>query len=655
MPKISQFPSGGVAQNTDLIPVVRNGGDYTITGYNLAALASYGQAYTGTFTATAGQTVFTLPASPGSLANLAISVDGAVMVPGTDYTWTTPTTLTFMTGLSAGQTVLYRYTTSVPVGTAIAGGVNGQLLYNNSGIVNGTTIGGDATLNASTGALTVTKTNGVSFAASATTNTTLTGNINYTQGGTGATSRTVTSKLQESVSVKDFGAVGDGSTDDTTAIQNAINAAATGGIYIPPGTYKISSTLVIKGGITGAGVTATIIQPATANFAAFSSQSSTAHAKYKISGIKIDFGVATGGVAATSTACCGFSYTGASTYDYEFTIEDVWIRCPYYGIYDVSASYMVGYRNVRVDACVSGFYKATVGGTTFTIDRCFTNGFTGYGFYFYGVVGLTLTDCAFQGGTVTGGGMFFISCIGVNVLSTDYEANTFSMSYGGVFTFSYCSGFNLNGARGYNNTYAPGGNAVYGVNVNGASYGAISNVAFGVGSPTTDVATGTGTTYAMYITDTCKVTVDASQVLTITGGSVTARGLTVGPAVGDTCTVFITASCNASVYSAATNAKCINASLAPMSADNGDANVSNLAPGISYPIQLFNTPLTTNRTVGFGSLLLYNGATFRVIRTAAATGASTLTVNSGKALAAGQWVDYTYSGSAWIESAFGSL
>ena len=85
MPKISQFPSGGVAQNTDLIPVVRNGGDYTITGYNLAALASYGQAYTGTFTATAGQTVFTLPASPGSLANLAISVDGAVMVPGTDY------------------------------------------------------------------------------------------------------------------------------------------------------------------------------------------------------------------------------------------------------------------------------------------------------------------------------------------------------------------------------------------------------------------------------------------------------------------------------------------------------------------------------------------------------------------------------------------
>ena len=37
MPKISQFPAGGVAQNTDLIPIVRNGGDYTVTGYNRSA------------------------------------------------------------------------------------------------------------------------------------------------------------------------------------------------------------------------------------------------------------------------------------------------------------------------------------------------------------------------------------------------------------------------------------------------------------------------------------------------------------------------------------------------------------------------------------------------------------------------------------------
>jgi hypothetical protein len=65
--------------------------------------------------------------------------------------------------------------------------------------------------------------------------------INYTQGGTGSQQRTLTSKLQESVSVKDFGATGDGVTDDTAAIQAAIDASFK--IYFPQGTYIVSSTL----------------------------------------------------------------------------------------------------------------------------------------------------------------------------------------------------------------------------------------------------------------------------------------------------------------------------------------------------------------------------------------------------------------------------
>jgi hypothetical protein len=65
----------------------------------------------------------------------------------------------------------------------------------------------------------------------------------YTQGGTGASTRTVQARLQDYVSVKDFGAVGDGVTDDTAAIQAAITASPGRVIFFPNGKYKFTQTL----------------------------------------------------------------------------------------------------------------------------------------------------------------------------------------------------------------------------------------------------------------------------------------------------------------------------------------------------------------------------------------------------------------------------
>lgn len=78
---------------------------------------------------------------------------------------------------------------------------------------------------------------------------TATGNLSFQQSGAGAVSRTLLARVRESwLSVKDFGAVGDGVTNDTAAIQATIAAIpATGGaIYFPPGTYIVNAECAVS-------------------------------------------------------------------------------------------------------------------------------------------------------------------------------------------------------------------------------------------------------------------------------------------------------------------------------------------------------------------------------------------------------------------------
>ena len=63
---------------------------------------------------------------------------------------------------------------------------------------------------------------------------------NSTSVYTGAVGKTVHDKLQDIVSVYDFGATGNGTTDDTVAIQAALNSGAKQ-IYFPNGTFLVSS------------------------------------------------------------------------------------------------------------------------------------------------------------------------------------------------------------------------------------------------------------------------------------------------------------------------------------------------------------------------------------------------------------------------------
>ena len=230
-----------------------------IAGTTLGTLSLAGNT-SGTATirpqATAGTPTLTLPNASGTFAVSATSplalnaTTGALTIAGSALTKVDDTNVT----LTLGGTP----TTALLAAASLTLGWTGQLSIARGGT-------GQATASAAFDALSPTTTRGDLIYRNATTNTRLAAStsgyllqtngastdptwVGFLQSGTGAVTRTWQNKARDILTIVDFGAVGDGSTDDTTAIQNAVNAA-TGVVLVPPGNYKISSTITI--GATG--------------------------------------------------------------------------------------------------------------------------------------------------------------------------------------------------------------------------------------------------------------------------------------------------------------------------------------------------------------------------------------------------------------------
>lgn len=459
------------------------------------------------------------------------------------------------------------------------------------------------------------------------------------------------------VNVLDYGADPTGSADSITAINNAITAAATGKIvFFPAGTYKISSSILLKQcSLLGEGL-GTIIQPTADSFPAIANNNVSV-AKFFIQGFYINYGVATGNTQSANTASAGIYFTGTSNnYPYEFSVDQVWIRYSYYGYRDISNSYMFKLNNVRTDFNAIGFALDTNGKTTVRINNCYANNASLQAFSFFGITGLAFEAGGFDGCTNTSGlNMFYAAtCQGVNLKSIDFEVNTISYANTAAFAFENCSGVSISGLKGFGNTFATGSSTVYGILFSNGTVGSISGVTLAASG---DTSTGTGSVYSVAVEGSSIATIDAC-VLTPPSGT---SGPKAGLLVNTSAKVLVTQSNNAlSATVLGQSSQLVNNQLPVISTDRGDTSPS-VTPGVSNPTQLFNTPLTGTQYLYIGTVGLYRGAQFTVVRTSAATGASGLIVydqlNSASVitLAAGQFAQVTFNGTAWIVTGKGSL
>ena len=209
--------------------------------------------------------------------------------------------------------------------------------------------------------------------------------INYDPPYSGAvtTNYTVEDKLAQMVSVKDFGAVGNGTTDDTAAFQKALDCGQP--VYAPPGEYLITGTIYLQPGacLRGAGgvalyddaLTKIRFQPSSKrDIFNWASTPST----YVFAGVHLEgFTIRGFGVGASACLDLPLLYNGYINF-FAYAGIDAWVRVKKWMDTEVRGGCQ-GFRVFGVEFAKSGIGATAADVTTSTtFDAFISQGPTGY-------------------------------------------------------------------------------------------------------------------------------------------------------------------------------------------------------------------------------------------------------------------------------------
>lgn len=229
-------------------------------------------------------------------------------------------------------------------------------------------------------------------------------------------------------SVKNYGAVGDGFNDDTSAIQRALNSGKI--ILIPKGTYLITKSLNIPAGsiVIGSG-RETIIKMTKAQDDDINSVIIMNGDHIRLENLYLDGTNFANGIAFKE-------------HTYHFTLSNLLITNTLKGVYDYQSLWMGSLENVHIRNSNEGFSLARNNDkTSLNFKNCWCEN-CGTPYHFYRVNYSTLNGC----------GADFCNYINNNPYLKGYGSEETNK---GVYHFELCKGLTMNGC-GSENCYGNG-------------------------------------------------------------------------------------------------------------------------------------------------------------------------------------------------------